>query len=60
MKILMGCPLYEGYGQTQNTVVATFQRIGDVTCGHVGGIVTTTEMKLMDIPEMNYTSQDKD
>ena len=56
MKILMGCPLYEGYGQTQNTVVATFQRIGDVTCGHVGGLVTTTEMKLMDIPEMNYTS----
>lgn len=32
----------------------------DPKAGHVGGISVNSEFKLVDIPEMNYTSEDKD
>lgn len=32
----------------------------DPTVGHVGGVVTSTEFKLEDVPDMNCTSEDKD
>ena len=31
-----------------------------MTPGHVGGPTSSCELKLVDIPEMNYTSKDRD
>ena len=38
MKILMSCPFYEGYGQTENTAAAFITSKYDKETGHVGGI----------------------
>ena len=35
----MGCPLYEVYGQTENTGAAFARMTKDKMAGHVGGIV---------------------
>lgn len=60
MKILMSCPFYEGYGQTENTAAAFINNSVDPVSGHVGGITGSFEFKLNDIEEMHYTSDDKD
>lgn len=60
MKICMVSPLIEGYGQTESTASGFSTDINDSTCGHVGGISASLEFKLVDVPEMNYTSKDKD
>lgn len=39
MKIIMCCPFYEGYGQTENTAAAFIQGTIDNESGHVGGVV---------------------
>jgi len=49
----------EGYGQTENAAAATCQRQGDFTSGNVGAPLPCVEFKLMDVPEMNYTSKDQ-
>lgn len=46
MKILMSCPLYEGYGQTECCIVAFFQHPDDPTYGHVGGVVVSLHLIL--------------
>ena len=38
MRICMSCPLYEGYGQTENTAAAFTQSISDYQPGFVGAI----------------------
>jgi long-chain acyl-CoA synthetase len=53
------CEALEGYGQTENAAAATCQRSGDVTAGNVGPVLPCVETKLVDVPEMNYTSLDK-
>ena len=42
MKIVMCCPFYEGYGQTENTAAAFIQGTIDSESGHVGGVVVIT------------------
>lgn len=41
MKIIMSCPFYEGYGQTENTAAAFINNSKDPLAGHVGGVVVT-------------------
>lgn len=38
MKIIMCCPFYEGYGQTENTAAAFITSTYDSATGHVGGV----------------------
>lgn len=59
-KLAMSCPFIEGYGQTESSAASflTWQR--DSKAGHVGGPTSMCEFKLVDVPEMNYTSLDKD
>merc|ERR1712070_996178 len=52
----MGCTVIEGYGMTENCANATLCLPGDLRKGHVGPPMPTTEIKLIDVPEMNYTS----
>jgi long-chain acyl-CoA synthetase len=60
LKIACSCPILEGYGQTESTGASFATRAADPISGHVGGPVSNTEFKLVDVPEMNYTSKDKD
>lgn len=41
MKAVMGCPLVEGYGQTENTAAAFITNFVDPVSNHVGGVVVT-------------------
>jgi len=51
----MGCVVLEGYGMTENCANATLALAGDLRKGHVGPPMPTVEVKLEDVPEMNYT-----
>lgn len=51
------CDLREGYGQTETMAASFVTYSGDTNYGHVGGPNAATEFKLVDVPEMNYTSE---
>ena len=45
---------------TENCGSFARQWFGDSTCsGTVGGIMPNTELKLVDVPSMNYSAEDK-
>ena len=52
LRSIVGCPVVEGYGQTENTAVATLTF--DCEPGHVGPPTTGQMIKLNDVPEMGY------
>lgn len=59
-KIAMSCPMMEGYGQTEGTGGQFCTHSTDTASGYVGGVLSQNEFKLVDVPEMNYTSRDVD
>lgn len=60
LKLVFGCPILEGYGQTENTGYATMTWDSDFQSGHLGGINKYLEFKLVDVEDLNYKSTDKD
>jgi long-chain acyl-CoA synthetase len=60
LKIAFCCPINEGYGQTESAAPATITWSNDPESGHIGGPFPTCDFKLFDIPDMNYTCDDKD
>ncbi|KAL4469389.1 hypothetical protein ABPG74_004642 [Tetrahymena malaccensis] len=59
-KIVLGCPIYEAYGQTEGLGLEFCTSRYDVKAPRtVGGVCGQLEMKLIDVPEMNYLSTDK-
>lgn len=60
LKIACSCPILEGYGQTESSGASFCTKASDTVSGHVGGPTSNTEFKLIDVSEMNYTSNDKD
>jgi|688.fasta_scaffold1804637_2 long-subunit acyl-CoA synthetase (AMP-forming) len=42
MQMIMCAPLYEGYGQTENTAAAFITYPGQVELNNVGGVVVIT------------------
>ena len=59
LKVMIGCPLVNGYGQTENAGSALLNSVYDTACGTTGGVQNTTELKLVDLPEYGYLSSDK-
>ncbi|KAH9997491.1 hypothetical protein BJV77DRAFT_1078521 [Russula vinacea] len=61
LKIALACDVYEGdYGMTENCAICTRCLAGDPTSsGTVGPPQPAAEMKLVDVPAMNYTAEDK-
>ena len=53
-KAVFGCPIPEGYGQTEATCSITFSHPFDPDMGHVGAPISSYMVKLVDVPEMNY------
>jgi long-chain acyl-CoA synthetase len=60
IKIVACCPVIEGYGQTESTGGSFLTDPSDPFSGHVGGPLPNNEFKVIDVPEMNYFSTDKD
>lgn len=58
LKVVLCAPLVEGYGQTESTGAMLFSSARDPEVRHVGGPVANFEIKVVDIPEMQYTSKD--
>jgi len=56
LRVCFCCPVIQGYGLTETTAVLTMQDPNDVTSGHVGMPSVVVEVKLVDVPEMGYTS----
>jgi len=59
LRIAFCCPINQGYGLTETISAIFLQRSDDPQSGHVGGPFSACELKLVDIPDMNYRSTDK-
>ncbi|XP_039114566.1 long chain acyl-CoA synthetase 6, peroxisomal-like [Dioscorea cayenensis subsp. rotundata] len=59
LRVCFGGLVLEGYGMTETSCVITLMDVGDNLTGHVGSLNPSCEVKLVDVPEMNYTSDDQ-
>ncbi|KAJ3099528.1 Long chain acyl-CoA synthetase 7 peroxisomal [Phlyctochytrium planicorne] len=60
LKAAFSCDLIEGYGSTESTGGSTVTWLGDHSAaGTIGAALPCCEVKLFDIPDMNYLSTDK-
>ncbi|KAE9589019.1 putative long-chain-fatty-acid--CoA ligase [Lupinus albus] len=59
LKICFGARVTEGYGMTETSCVISRIDVGDNLSGHVGSPSPACEVKLVDVPEMKYTSDDQ-
>lgn len=53
-RIVLGSTIFEAYGQTETTAIATLTWLNDWTAGHCGGPAACSIIKLADVAEMNY------
>jgi long-chain acyl-CoA synthetase len=58
LQVVFCCPVYEGYGLTETVGVATLTPYECRYPGHVGPVVASTELKLVDVADMGYTAKD--
>jgi len=58
LRVCFGPNVLEGYGMTETACLITLTYPGDATYGHVGAPIPSCEVKLDDIPEMNYSNND--
>jgi long-chain acyl-CoA synthetase len=59
LRICFGGYVSEGYGMTEASCVISGTQPGDNTSGHVGAPSPSCEVKLADVPEMEYTNDDR-
>ncbi|KAI8575419.1 hypothetical protein K450DRAFT_261931 [Umbelopsis ramanniana AG] len=59
MRICFSADVYEGYGQTENFCGSCLTVSKDNTTGVVGIPFPCSEIKLVDVPDMEYTSKDQ-
>lgn len=58
LRAVFCCSILEGYGQTENAAGSCITFPGDYDVAEVGAPLTCNEIKLVDVPEMGYLSQD--
>ncbi|XP_028395411.1 long-chain-fatty-acid--CoA ligase 5-like [Dendronephthya gigantea] len=54
LKVVFGCWVAEGYGQTEATTAVSITNKLDMSSGHVGAPIVCNYIKLVDVPEMEY------
>ncbi|XP_050392074.1 long-chain-fatty-acid--CoA ligase 5 isoform X1 [Patella vulgata] len=54
LRCIVGCPVIEGYGQTESHAISTLQLPGDAQSGTVGPPLACNAIKLCDVTEMEY------
>lgn len=57
LQVAFCCPVMQGYGLTETSAAICVTRPHDFTSGHVGAPLPCIEVRLCDVPEMNYTSK---
>lgn len=60
LRVCFSCHILEGYGQTECCAASCITSTSDLIGGTVGGPVAACELKLVDVPHLKYTSNDKD
>lgn len=60
LRVAIGVPMIDGYGQTETCAGSFLSRADVPSFGHVGGPLSCLEMKVIDVPEMDYLSRDTD
>ncbi|KAG0947395.1 hypothetical protein G6F57_001943 [Rhizopus arrhizus] len=58
LRVAFCCEIREGYGATETCATTTIHYENENMAGHVGGPFPCNEIKLVDVPEMNYLSTD--
>ncbi|KAI9322692.1 hypothetical protein BX666DRAFT_2117895 [Dichotomocladium elegans] len=58
LRVALCCDVREGYGATETTAASTVHNEGEYRAGHIGVPFTCNEIKLVDVPEMEYLSTD--
>ena len=58
LQVVTGADVRQGYGMTETVCAGGFTSLGDGNVGHVGPPTPNCEIKLRDVPEMNYFSTD--
>nr|CAD2169435.1 unnamed protein product [Meloidogyne enterolobii] len=59
LRIVFGCHIIEGYGQTECTAMAISTWPGETVGGQCGGPSTCSLIKLEDVPDLNYFVKDR-
>ncbi|XP_046854706.1 long-chain-fatty-acid--CoA ligase 5-like isoform X2 [Xenia sp. Carnegie-2017] len=54
LRVVLGCLIFEGYGQTESTALVSLTNKLDLSPGHVGSPSACNYVKLVDVPEMDY------
>ncbi|OQS05286.1 Long-chain-fatty-acid--CoA ligase [Thraustotheca clavata] len=58
-QVLLSCPVFEGYGQSECTGASCCTDINDLSAGTVGAPLLSNEIKLVSVPDMGYNVTDK-
>jgi len=56
LRLVLGIPIQEAYGLSETAAPATMQLESDFSIGNVGIPLSNCELKLQDVPEMEYFS----
>ncbi|KIS66458.1 uncharacterized protein UMAG_05450 [Mycosarcoma maydis] len=59
LRVVLSCDVREGYGQTENYGLCTIMYENDTSLGSVGAVYPGMQLKLRDVPDMGYTSDDQ-
>ena len=54
-KLLLSIPIIEGWGMTELCGPAFATKYSDLTNNSAGGVISTSYMKIVDVPELGYT-----
>ncbi|CAG9539002.1 unnamed protein product [Cercopithifilaria johnstoni] len=57
-RVVYGCLLVEGYGQTECSAAGTISLPFDTVAGHVGGPAVWAQVKLVDVKELGYSAEE--
>ena len=58
LRCVLGNKVVEGYGATETSAATILQEAYDFTIGHVGGPMSCCDMRLEDVPDMQYLHMD--
>lgn len=59
IQIMLGVPVIEGYGMTENTAVMCVTMKSDLNNGYVGGPISSCMMKLEKVEDLGYSKDTK-
>ncbi|KAG0246527.1 hypothetical protein BGX31_001398 [Mortierella sp. GBA43] len=59
LRVALSCEVMEGYGSTESLGTGTVTLSNEYIAGHVGTPRSGVELRLVDVPEMNYLATDQ-